>query len=737
MRILALILLTASLSFGMGSLNGYCEQGGQKVITNGASSVTQVQQSYPQCQVTVYYTGGPVGSVTTSGATVTWYAGTPFNANGQWTGLQITINSILYTVASVSSVTSLTLTSSPPTYTSPVAYSMGAATAPAPIFTANGSVLSNPFTATAQGYWQFYAANGQYDVKLSGGGFPSPVTRGSQNIIDPLTVSGTINAAQFGVKCDNGATDSTAAWQAAFNSMSHGVRLFVPCTVPSGVQAGVLYIPSTAAGGVVDTASSGVNATDTGQYGNIGGLIAISGTGPMVKVFADNINIRNFPLHCNSQATVGWQYSAIGESVIENSGADYCTGDSNQINAFGGSSTTLSSGIPSGSTVGYSFTVASATLTGQILGTPGCNQISVDYNTNHWELFEVHRSGNTLTIYVGTAAYTHNIGEDVRCEGNNDGALFMRPWGKYSGGWGFDIMEGSDNNSIQIIEPYMGVNALGGVLMAGSVNGIVGGHFEGNPGPAVQLGDLNGSSAIGTSLGRFNVATRITGILDMEGNGTNAVVAVCDYASYIDQLPPNGVYPRLVVNPSGTCPALPGGSSTYAHGPGVDFNGNPLLRIQTGNGTTQIGICGSVSLVVCQGGIISRDNAGNIVPIPGVFTGTSTSGYHTVLSPPNFIPSTSETGANNAIAFLLKDAYTGANIPLNIYSNGIQIPVALAHTLAAGAGNTVTINGATFNLSNPCNATANTLPHAWTAHSIVLLSFDNDTGTFVVDNGGC
>lgn len=49
----------------------------------------------------------------------------------------------------------------------------GAAT----IFSTGASApLSNPFTATSNGQWIFYAANGEYDITLSGAGFPSPVT---------------------------------------------------------------------------------------------------------------------------------------------------------------------------------------------------------------------------------------------------------------------------------------------------------------------------------------------------------------------------------------------------------------------------------------------------------------------------------------------------------------------------------------------------------------------------------
>lgn len=36
--------------------------------------------------------------------------------------------------------------------------------------------LSNPFTSQTNGQWIFYAANGEYDITMTGGGLPSPVT---------------------------------------------------------------------------------------------------------------------------------------------------------------------------------------------------------------------------------------------------------------------------------------------------------------------------------------------------------------------------------------------------------------------------------------------------------------------------------------------------------------------------------------------------------------------------------
>lgn len=45
------------------------------------------------------------------------------------------------------------------------------------LFSDNGvTVKANPFTADSSGYWFFYAANGRYDITLSGGGIVSPYT---------------------------------------------------------------------------------------------------------------------------------------------------------------------------------------------------------------------------------------------------------------------------------------------------------------------------------------------------------------------------------------------------------------------------------------------------------------------------------------------------------------------------------------------------------------------------------
>lgn len=45
--------------------------------------------------------------------------------------------------------------------------------------------LANPFTATVSGYWDFYAADGRYDVTLTGAAFAMPYTFGDIQLLSP------------------------------------------------------------------------------------------------------------------------------------------------------------------------------------------------------------------------------------------------------------------------------------------------------------------------------------------------------------------------------------------------------------------------------------------------------------------------------------------------------------------------------------------------------------------------
>lgn len=79
--------------------------------------------------------------------------------------------------------------------------------------------LTNPFTANGNGFFFFYAANGEYDVQESGGGLPAPWTIGdillNSNSANPDVP---VSLVDFGCKGD-GSTNDTVCVQTAINSV--------------------------------------------------------------------------------------------------------------------------------------------------------------------------------------------------------------------------------------------------------------------------------------------------------------------------------------------------------------------------------------------------------------------------------------------------------------------------------------------------------------------------------------
>lgn len=59
---------------------------------------------------------------------------------------------------------------------------------------------SNPFTASKNGQWFFYASDGTYDITFSGGGIPAPFTLGAYPLLDPSRTNGTSIRIVDGIK---------------------------------------------------------------------------------------------------------------------------------------------------------------------------------------------------------------------------------------------------------------------------------------------------------------------------------------------------------------------------------------------------------------------------------------------------------------------------------------------------------------------------------------------------------
>ena len=121
---------------------------------------------------------------------------------------------------------------------------------------------SNPFSGDSDGFFFFYAPEGRYDTRLSGGtpAIPTPYTWGDVSLYDPRDYAVNVKAAPFFATGD-GVTDDTAAIAAAY----------------AAVTTGILYFPS---GTYVTTGSltpkTGVTFRGAGRDAT---LIAYSGTG--------------------------------------------------------------------------------------------------------------------------------------------------------------------------------------------------------------------------------------------------------------------------------------------------------------------------------------------------------------------------------------------------------------------------------------------------------------------------
>ena len=86
MKLILLFLLAAIPAFARTSATGFCEQGGQVVVTPGsANSTTKVQRSYPSCTVTVTIYGGGAATLYSDNSGTSLANPFTANSNGQWT----------------------------------------------------------------------------------------------------------------------------------------------------------------------------------------------------------------------------------------------------------------------------------------------------------------------------------------------------------------------------------------------------------------------------------------------------------------------------------------------------------------------------------------------------------------------------------------------------------------------------------------------------------------------------
>ena len=110
----------------------------------------------------------------------------------------------------------------------------------ATLYSSSGSSLANPFTASADGSWYFYADNGVYDIQMSGAGFVSPTTLAGVQLYDPALAPASLAGVKF-VSFHNfhAVTLSTSLTA----SVAATVTPTTWASIPAGVVAGdTLYL---------------------------------------------------------------------------------------------------------------------------------------------------------------------------------------------------------------------------------------------------------------------------------------------------------------------------------------------------------------------------------------------------------------------------------------------------------------------------------------------------------------
>jgi len=174
---------------------GSCEEGGFSVQVGGLpATTTSWMRSFKSCTVTVYLSGltsAGITSITRSSGTVTatltaTYPTYGLNSSVTVTGVTDTTFNGTFTVSSAPGTTSLSWAQA-----GVDASSTGGQAAFLPrIFADNNTptptVLSNPFVASTDSYWRFYAVAGRYDVRFSLSDIATPYSRADYLLCDPI-----------------------------------------------------------------------------------------------------------------------------------------------------------------------------------------------------------------------------------------------------------------------------------------------------------------------------------------------------------------------------------------------------------------------------------------------------------------------------------------------------------------------------------------------------------------------
>jgi len=234
----------------------------------------------------------------------------------------------------------------------------------ASIYSDNGvTPLANPFTASAVGFWFFYAANGRYDVKFSGGGLPAPWTLGDILLQDGAgstsVTSVTAADASVVVTPNTGAVTIRDAWG-------------VP---PSGSQTQLLQIKPNTGNNTTYQWTSRSRAVSS-DYD----FPALSPGGSLTSGITNTVTLIPVPLGVNGTDTNHYLYISGGTGTAE---PVLITGGTAVSGAASGTVTFTPANNHSGA-----WTVRSATAGIQeAIYAPGTLQVAVYIPAGTWNIY--------------------------------------------------------------------------------------------------------------------------------------------------------------------------------------------------------------------------------------------------------------------------------------------------------------------------------------------------------------
>lgn len=602
----------------------------------------------------------------------------------------------------------------------------------------SGTAQANPFTASSAGRWFFYAANGRYDVRMSGSGISAPFTLGDNLSFDERITIG-YNVRTYGALGNGTTVDDTAFTNAIAAAKADSRILYIP----QGVYRLSTPVMAFVNNGVTNDSGFVVICeapNDRWRSGIYPVRIDYRGTGQAISLSASNnssltsITIRGCQFDGRnltaSTAVDGMLLTAAtaGSSIdgIRVEDSAFTNFPQYQVHVVGTvfdayfDSPTLQN--PNQVTGAGNLFEVESTAAGQItLNNPWL----VQYTTGKWNVFAGRNAGfpsnavsdfriigGSITGYDtvsniangANGVWVHGgltiLGTHMEdgCECNHPRSIGVRYTGSNSAViapsnasfWGTGVELGNSGNEVGGSALLTGTESVGATIEGGvgfnnnCIVPITCSDVRVVGGAGARSGTFININGIYTTSGNFGTATGDPLVfIDTTASATNAnnVLRATRTAA-------TGGYPAfgaLFFDQTNSRVAI--GAGAYA--PALKFNvhaaANDGFRLNNtsnfGNTTVQI--------------ISDGTNNGEV----DLFTsgGTKTGQLNGSASGSSYLPNIvqalgfnyilTESGANSAIAGTL------ANVTFTVGTAGTCLYIKLAHTLTGGAGNTFNFNG--------------------------------------------